>query len=106
MRSEDEDNREKLGRQQNSPLTHATLLLVGFIARRAGRGVSRGWDGRRWPLVQVIDDRSGSRQTQVTPIMIDALHLALAGLGDGEALVDICGMASLVRGGQPSPESP
>lgn len=40
--------------------------------------------------MQVVDDGGRAGQAQVAPIVVDAFHLPFAGLGDGQALVDIC----------------
>ena len=40
--------------------------------------------------MQVVDDGSRAGQAQVAPIVVDAFHFPLAGLGDSQALVDIC----------------
>lgn len=72
-------------------LTHTALLLIRLIAWWAGVRVLNRWHWWWWALaMQVVDDGSRARQAQVAPIVVDAFHFPLAGLGDGQALVDIC----------------
>lgn len=40
--------------------------------------------------MEITDDGGRSRQTQVTPVVVDAFHFTLASLRDGQALIDIC----------------
>lgn len=69
---------------------HTALLLIRLIAWWAGVRVLNRWHWWWWALaMQVVDDGSRARQAQVAPIVVDAFHFPLAGLGDGQALVDI-----------------
>lgn len=40
--------------------------------------------------MEIIDDSSRARQTQIAPVVVDAFHFTLASLWDGQALIDIC----------------
>lgn len=40
--------------------------------------------------MEIIDDGSRARQTQIAPVVVDTFHLTFASLRDGQALIDIC----------------
>jgi hypothetical protein len=72
-------------------LTHTALLFIRLVALRARVWLlSMGrWRWRSFTM-EITDDGSRARQTQITPVVVDAFHLTLASLRDGQALVDIC----------------
>lgn len=73
------------------PLTHTALLFIGLIALWARIWVLSmgGWWWRSF-TVEIIDDGSRARQTQIAPVVVDTFHLTFASLRDGQALIDIC----------------
>lgn len=75
---------------------HTALLFIRFIARRARIWVlSRGCWWWRSFTVEITDDGSRARQTQIAPVVVDAFHFTLASLGDGQALIDIPAMLAV-----------
>lgn len=69
---------------------HTALLFIRLVALRARVWLlSMGrWRWRSFTM-EITDDGSRARQTQITPVVVDAFHLTLASLRDGQALVDI-----------------